>query len=205
MIARVRLPRRDDQIAIDAALANPDLLGAALGDPSSWTTWLAVLRASAGLTLNQKQQETFAQVAGQRSTPTSRVRELWCIVGRGGGKSRMAAAIAVHTALLQQHKLAPGETGHVLVLSQTVGQARIVFGYCLAFIEQSPVLRGEIVNITQSEIRLRNNVIIGTHPNSYRSVRGRTLLACIFDESAFWRDESSPCPMLKPIARCCRR
>ena len=179
---------------IDSALRDQNLLGAALGDASSWSTWLVTLRAAAGLPLNEQQQQTFAAVAGNRGPPSHRVREVWCVVGRGGGKSRMAAACAVHTALLQQHQLAAGETGHVLVLSPTISQAKIVFGYCLGFIEQSPVLSQEIVSTTQSEIRLRSGVVIGTHPNSYRSVRGRTLLAVIADEISFWRDETSALP-----------
>jgi phage terminase large subunit-like protein len=104
------------------------------------------------------------------------VREFWAVVGRGGGKSRIAAVITVHVALLQKHKLAPGEVGHVLVLSQTVAQAHVVFDYCLAFIEQSQILRKEIDSSTATEIRLKNGIIISTHHNSYRSVRGRSLL-----------------------------
>ena len=69
-----------------------------------------------------------------------------------------------------------------------------MFGYCLGFIEQSPVLSQEVASTTQSEIRLRSGVVIGTHPNSYRSVRGRTLLAVIADEISFWRDETSALP-----------
>ena len=180
--------------AIDDALRDRNLLGAALGDPASWSIWLTTLRAAAGLPLDQQQQQIFAAIAGSRAPPARRVREFWAIVGRGGGKSRMAAAVAVHVALLQRHKLAPGETGHVLVLAQTMGQARVVFDYALAFIEASPILRQEIANTTAHEIRLHNGIIIATHANSYRSVRGRTLLACIFDESAFWRDESSALP-----------
>ena len=117
-------------VTIDQALADANLLGAALGDTASWSTWLITLRAAAGLPLSAQQQQTFAAVAGNRPPPTQRVRELWAVVGRGGGKSRMAAACAVHTAVLQQHRLAPGEVGHVLVLSPTKSQAKIVFGYC---------------------------------------------------------------------------
>jgi hypothetical protein len=189
--------RRAD-VAIDEALRDRHLLGAALGDPASWATWLAALRASSGLPLiDEQQQKVFASIAGDRPPPAHRVRELWAVVGRGGGKSRVAAAVATHTALLQQTKLAPGEVGHVLVLSPTIAQAKIVFGYVLGFIEASPVLRGEIVSTTASEIRLRNNIIIGTHPNSFRSVRGRTLLAVIFDEVSFWRDTESANPDLE--------
>jgi hypothetical protein len=37
-------------------------------------------------------------------------------------------------------------------------------------------------------------LVIAIHANSFRTVRGRTLLACIFDEIAFWRDETSATP-----------
>jgi hypothetical protein len=122
------------------------------------------------------------------------VRELWCVVGRRAGKSRMAAALAVFLALFQRHELVKGETGHVLVLAATQDQAKTVFGYAVGFIEASEALRREVVNLTQHEIRLGNNAVIGVHVNSYRTIRGKTLLACIFDETAFWRDESSATP-----------
>jgi hypothetical protein len=106
----------------------------------------------------------------------------------------MAAGIACHSALLNRHRLAPGETGYALVLSQTKDQAGLVLDYARSFIEASPVLRQEIEAITSNEIRLRRNLAIAVHPNSFRSVRGRTLVACVFDESAFWRDEDSALP-----------
>jgi hypothetical protein len=37
-------------------------------------------------------------------------------------------------------------------------------------------------------------VVIAVHSNSYRLIRGRTLLAVIFDEVAYWRDDSSANP-----------
>src|SRR5262249_30723881 len=46
----------------------------------------------------------------------------------------------------------------------------------------------------------RNNAVIAVHVNSYRTIRGKTLLACIFDEVAFWRDESSATPDIE-VAR----
>ncbi|MGP0082770.1 MAG: hypothetical protein ACLP0B_03935, partial [Steroidobacteraceae bacterium] len=92
--------------AIDKALFDPALLGAALGDASSWTTWRCVLKAAFGLDLNRDEARAFAAVAGSRAPPRKRVRELWAIVGRRGGKSRMAAAIAVYLACFVKHKLA---------------------------------------------------------------------------------------------------
>jgi len=71
----------------------------------------------------------------------------------------MAAAIAVYVALFVKHKLAPGEIGTVLVLSASLDQSRIVFSYCLAFLEASPVLRKEILNVTADEITLRSGIV----------------------------------------------
>ena len=183
-----------EQTTIDTALSDRQLLGAALGDPTSWTTWLAVLRASFGLPLSDEQREVFATVAGDRPPPTSRVREFWCIAGRRSAKSRMAAALGVFLACFMKYRLAAGETGTVLVLAASQDQAKVVFNYARAFLTESPVLRQEIDSITASEIRLRNGIVIAIHSNSFRTIPGRTLCACIFDEVAKWRDESSATP-----------
>jgi hypothetical protein len=82
----------------------------------------------------------------------------------------------------------------VLVLAMSTDQALSVFTYAKAFLTESTVLRREIDSITRNEIRLKNGVTIAIHANSFRSVRGRTLLACIFDEVAYWRDDTSATP-----------
>jgi hypothetical protein len=176
---------------IEQALLDPKLLGAALGEPATWQTWLAVLKAAFGIELNRSEARAFASVAGSRKPPTQRVRELWCIVGRRGGKSRMAAAIAVYAACFVKYKLAPGERGLVLVLAMSHDQAKVVFEYALAFLQKSDVLRQQIASVTATEIRLTNGIIIGTHANSFRSTRGPTLVCAIFDETAFWRDDTT--------------
>jgi hypothetical protein len=179
---------------IDRVLRDPNLLGAALGDAGPWKTWLAVLRAAFGLPLDEAEAVSFRQVAGDRAPPGRRVRELWAVVGRRGGKSRMAAALAVYAACFVPHRLSAGEVGHVLTLAASRDQAKVVFAYIQAFLEQSPLLRQEIENVTQTDIRLKSGVVLGTHANSFRSVRGRTLVAAIFDEVALWRDEASATP-----------
>jgi hypothetical protein len=179
---------------IDQALADRRLLGGALGDVGSWLSWLVVLKAAFGLQLSDGELATFRKIAGDRVPPAKRVRELWCVISRRSGKSRMAAALAVFLALFRQHKLARGETGHVLVLAATQDQAKTVFDYAAGFIDSSEALRREVVGVTQHEIRLRNNTVIGVHVNSYRTIRGKTLLAVVADEIAFWRDEASATP-----------
>src|ERR1019366_9003751 len=180
--------------SIVEALLNKQMLGAALGAPTTWNTWLAVFQAAFGLQLDEAQQKIFAEVAGGRKPPTKRVRELWCVVGRRGGKSRMAAALAVYIALFCKHKLAPGEVGMVLILVASVSQSKTVFGYVKAFLSKSPVLKKEVANVTKEEIVLCNGIVISSHANSFRTVRGRTLVAAIFDEVSFWRDDTSAQP-----------
>jgi hypothetical protein len=51
-----------------------------------------------------------------------------------------------------------------------------------------------IDTIKADEIVLTTGVVIAIHTASFRTVRGRTLLACIFDEVAFWRDETGANP-----------
>jgi Terminase large subunit, ATPase domain len=197
MIARVALKERARIITVDHALTDQKLLGAALDDPTPWRTWLSVLRAAFGLPLTTDQQAIFNQVAGERTPPKKRVREFWCLIGRRGGKSTMAAALAVYQAAFVKHNLARGETGFVLVLAASRDQARVVFDHARAFLQSSPVLRQEIESVTRNEIRLKNGIVIATHANSFRSIRGRTLVAVILDEIALWRDETSAIPDLE--------
>src|SRR5262249_27788934 len=188
-------------LSIDKAF-NKDLLGAGLGDPSTWSTWLAVLRAAFGQQLSEADAATFRQVAGDRPVPVQRVRSFWALIGRGGGESRAAAALSVYLSLFQQHKLARGEVGTVLVLAATQSQAGVVFGYVRGFLQASPTLWKEVESETASEIRLRNNCVIAVHAQNFRTVRGRTLLAVVADEIAYWRDETSSVPDVECYRAC---
>ncbi|MER9816490.1 terminase [Mesorhizobium sp. M0129] len=183
-------------ITIDKALRDPKLLGAALGPSTTWDVWIAILRAAYGLDLSPDELTAFNAVAGGRAPPIKRVRELWCIIGRRSGKSRVAAALADFIAAFQDHsgKLAPGETGTILVLAASQRQARAVYDYIKAFFEASPILSQLVESVTNDEIRIAGNIGISVHTNNYRTVRGRTLIACIFDEVGFWRDESTSLP-----------
>ena len=47
---------------------------------------------------------------------------------------------------------------------------------------------------TAYEIRLKGNIVLSIHSNSFKLVRGRTLLAVVLDEVSFWQDDSSSNP-----------
>jgi hypothetical protein len=179
---------------IDAALKDDQLLGAALCDAGTRATWFACLRAAFGLKLDEDQLKLFKAVAGDRAPPSRRVRELWALVGRRGDKTEMAAAIAIFIAVFGRHKLSRGNKGMVLILAMSMDQARVAFDYCLEFLQASKILRKEIKSTTVTEIRLKNGIIIAVHANSFRSIRGRTLIACVMDEVCFWRDDQTAVP-----------
>jgi hypothetical protein len=58
---------------IGRALANPRMLGAALGPLQSWQTWLIALKAAFGRPLTDEEAAVFHVIAGERGLPTHRV------------------------------------------------------------------------------------------------------------------------------------
>src|SRR5262245_59108399 len=145
-------------VPIDVALDDRNLLGAALGgDRSSWAAWIATLKAAYGLRLEECERKLFAELAGAREPPLRKVKELVGVASRRSGKGRIGAALAVHAALLTEHSavLAPGETGVVACVSPTRAQSEILLDYCRGYLESSPLLRGELCDVTQDELRLR--------------------------------------------------
>ena len=124
------------------------------------------------------------------------------------GKIRMAAAVACHIAALTDHSktLAPGEIGTVAVIaaSRVIRPTRCS-PTSSGFLMSSPLLAGQVEGITRDEIMLKGDICISVTTNSFRTARGKTLLACIGDEVAYWRDEDTASLTSKPIARCCRR
>jgi hypothetical protein len=85
------------RITLRQALADPALLGAVLGG-DTWHTWRSILLAAMGEPLQSDEIAAFKQFTGRDAAPPSRVDELWCCVGRRGGKSRAMAALAVYLA-----------------------------------------------------------------------------------------------------------
>ena len=147
--------------------------------------------------MNDPDIASFKEVSGNREPPTQRVKELWTVVGRRSGKTRVAAALAVYVASIEQYKLAAGQVGYVLLLAASRDQASVAFQYVLGFLKSSPLLCQQIVGETASEVRLKGGIVISVHAGSHRTVRGKTLLAVIGDETSFWRDETSSMPDLE--------
>lgn len=167
----------------------------------SWTTWRVVLKAAYGYghAFTAAELELFKKISGDRNPPAKRVKELWLIVGRRGGKDSIASLIAAQAACYADEGVAlrPGERAVVACFATDRDQAKIVYNFTKAYFEQVPELNQRVINkLTPgpNPIMLDNNVDIMITTSNFRAPRGRSIAIAIFDELAFWRDEDSATP-----------
>src|SRR6185437_7719046 len=107
-----------DQVNIIEAIIDQNLFGNWFkGD--TWRAWIAFLCALFGLPLTDEQAAIFRKHTGRNTTPSQQVREAWLVVGRRGGKSLMAALVAVFLACFREYGkfLGPGERPTVMVIA----------------------------------------------------------------------------------------
>ena len=81
-------------VTMRRALSDEHLLGVVLGG-DSWLAWRILLIAAMGEPLTDEERTIFAKLTGREREPGERVDELWCVIGRRGGKSRAVAALLV--------------------------------------------------------------------------------------------------------------
>ncbi|QDT66369.1 terminase large subunit domain-containing protein [Calycomorphotria hydatis] len=175
-------------MTIIEAIEDGVLFGPFFGDLASWRGWLAILRVIYGLPLQPGDVAILEEVTGRKSRYFVGGFDIaLMLVGRRSGKSRVAAAIAAYEAVLGGHetKLSPGETGYVAVISPTKSQSRIVKNYIRSVFD-GPILSSEIVKETSEGFELRNGNVIEILAGDFRTVRGRTLVAAVVDEAAFF-------------------
>ena len=163
----------------------------------SWDGWRVILKAAYALPMTPQELIAFGELAGGRSPPSRRVRELFVVGGRRGGKDSIASLLAVYAATLEEGhrgRLRPGEKALVQLLAVDRDQSKIVLGYIRSYFDEIPDLRAMIVRETRNGFDLNNDVSISITTNSFRQVRGQTVVLSIFDECAFWKDETSVKP-----------
>jgi hypothetical protein len=181
-------------VTLREALEAPDVFGAAFAG-SSWDVWRTVAAVLEGGPLEAAEPALYQACTGRTVPPTAPVREGWFVCGRRSGKSRFSAAAAVHAAVTaDRSRLAPGETGVVLVCAVDQRQAKVIFDYARGLLEGSPLLAPLLVRATSDTLELANRTRLEVRSSNFRSVRGVTLLAGILDEVAFLRDEQSATP-----------
>jgi hypothetical protein len=85
--------------------------------------------------------------------------------------------------------LAPGERGVVMLVAPTMSQGAICLNYARGYLENSPILGNQLIEVTSDEIILKGNVRIQIRASTFRSTRGFTLLGVVVDEVAFLRSD----------------
>jgi hypothetical protein len=161
----------------------------------SWGAWHAIMKGAFALPMSDAEIELFFDVA-KRAPPKRRVKELWVVGGRRGGKDSVASLVAAHAAITfdQEGKLRPGERAVVLCVACDRDQARIVLGYIKSYFNDVPALKVNVRRVTSDGIELNNGIDVVVGTNNYRSVRGRAVLLAILDEVAFFKSETSTSP-----------
>jgi Phage Terminase len=182
------------------AMDDPRLFGKAFKRGllrDSYRAWRVFLAALWGLKLDAEALEIYRKHTGRDDLPTEQFSEAYAIVGRRGGKSTVAALIAVFISCLKDYSqiLSPGERGVFMLLAGDRRQARVIFAYVNALLESSPVLKNMVVGEPLKEaVNLRNGIDIEIYSSNFKSVRGRTIVGCCADEIAFWPSDDSANP-----------
>jgi hypothetical protein len=170
-------------------------------DRASWAAWFCFLKVMFGLPLDGTELAFFQQCTGRSSPSLLGYLEVSLIIGRRGGKSLILALIAVYLACFYNWAtfLTGGERGVVMVVAGDRRTAGVIFRYVKAFLG-IPALAGMIQRETADTIDLSNGITIEIQTASFRTIRGRTVVAALCDELAFWMGEDSANPDVEIVA-----
>lgn len=176
-------------------MTDSDLFGGQFSG-ESWAAWRALLAGFYGLELDEAELETLTALTGLSEAPETAHDELWLAMGRRGGKSNIAALIAIFESCFRDYsdRLAPGERATVLCICPDRKQARTNMRYISGLLHSNPMLERMIEREERESIELANRTSIEIGTASFRAVRGYTLAAVICDEIAFWRSDESANP-----------
>ena len=116
--------------------------------------------------------------------------------GAEQAKNSTASTVAAFTAGMfkQQHLLRPGEWANVMCLAVDRDQAKDILDLIREFFTEIPFLETMVEREAADGFELNNRVRISVQTNSFRAVRGRTILLAILNEVAYWRDDKSARP-----------
>lgn len=161
---------------------NPDL--------SSWHNWLVCLRVVYGLPVRRTRDlELVRQCTGRdpAQLPKDGFSTVLLLVGRRGGKSRIAGLLGAYESSLsgREQLLSPGEIPMVAITSPTREQSTIIKSYCRAALG-SPMLEAEVANEGKQGFELNNGVTVRIMTGDFRSVRGFTQLMVVVDELCYF-------------------
>lgn len=184
-------------------LSDPRFFGPLFRSEQSWGAWRVFLKALFGIPITDESERVlFHNCTGLTEQKTGPSREAYVIAGRRSGKSFMSSLIAVYLAAFKDWSpyLSPGEKGWIFIIATDKEQAKIIKKYIAGILNSNALFKRLIEKELQTEIELKNGVVIAVKTCNYRTVRGFTVLAAICEEIAFWRDDNSANPAEEVLA-----
>jgi hypothetical protein len=153
------------------------------------------LRALYGLPLTEEQVKIYTQLTTNEKVFQDGIEKTEgnFPVGARGGKSYLAALIALYESICRAHiwkkYLNKGEAGYAVITATKQKQSEdIVQASCTRMLENSP-LAYMIKNSWRATLELKNDLIISSYPCNSTAARGLPIFLLIFDELAHYRVE----------------
>jgi hypothetical protein len=180
-------------VDIVTAMESPELFGrwfrkSKFLGRDTWGAWRVFLKALFALPMTDAERVKYERHTGRSDVSAAAYREACLLVGRRGGKSRIAAFIGSYLAAFKDYSgvLSVGEVGVVALIAADRRQARVLLSYLNGFFDGIPLLAEMVESRTREAIQLKNGIRIEIFTASYRTVRGFTIVAAIGDEVCFW-------------------
>jgi hypothetical protein len=190
------------QLSILDVIDDPSIFGPWF-EGDSWGAWRSFLKSMFGHELNDAELAIFKECTGRTAPAPGGYTEAAMVIGRRGAKSLHLALVAAFLAAFRDWTpyLTGGEVGHIVILSADRRSARAIFGYLKGMLT-IPLLSGLLTRETQDLLELGSKrIAISIETASFKTIRGRTIIAGLCDESAFWSsDESGANPDSEVIA-----
>jgi hypothetical protein len=163
----------------------------------SWRPWRSVLALIFHCACTEAEASMARGLSNRQDVLERAYREVWLTIGRRAGKSKILAFIAFYLACFMdwRSKLSSGEVGVIMILAADRDQAQVILSYVKGFIHGCPLTAQLVTNEGVEHVMLgTRKVSIEVHTSNHRSPRGRTVIAALLDEVAFWRSETSANP-----------
>jgi hypothetical protein len=182
-------------ITIIEACQDPDVFGPWFKDRLTWVAWFVFLRVMFGLGLDDAELAIFRECTSRTAPRPGGYLEATLVVGRRGGKSLILALIAAFLSAFYDWSpyLTGGERGTIMIIATDRRQAATIFKYLRGMLG-IPLLAGMIQRETSDTIDLSNSITIEIQTANFRTIRGRTVVAALADELAFWMGDDSANP-----------
>lgn len=133
------------------------------------------------------------EILGGLKSPSKKARQFVCLMcGRGSGKTTICSAYAVYVAFCQPFKVGPGDSPSVITIAPDLPTAKLSISMAREMIRENPSLERLVCGDEKQIITIRRpdgkQVKIEAFAAAAKgaTVRGRTILAFLLDEAAFF-------------------